>query len=83
MKILYFAWIREHVGVPREELKLPEGVETVDGLVAHLRGLSPGHDRALSNMKVVRVAVNQKHSDVGTAVTDADEVAFFPPVTGG
>ena len=83
MRIMYFAWIREHVGASHEEIDLPEGVSTVEGLVAHLRGLSPGHDKALSNMKVVRVAVNQRHSDAGAAISDGDEVAFFPPVTGG
>ena len=83
MRIMYFAWIREHVGAAQEDIDLPEGVATVGDLVAHLRGLSPGHDKALSDMKVVRVAVNQEHSGTGAAVSGGDEVAFFPPVTGG
>lgn len=83
MKIMYFAWIREHIGAAREDIELPDGVTSVDGLVTHLRGLSPGHDKALSNMKVVRVAVNQEHSTPDAPITNRDEVAFFPPVTGG
>ena len=83
MKIMYSAWLREHVGAAREDIELPDGVASVGDLVSHLRGLSSGHERALSNMKVVRVAVNQEHSGLDAAIGDGDEVAFFPPVTGG
>ena len=83
MKLIYFAWMREHIGTAREERPLPDGVTTVAGLITHLREQSPGHASALSNMEVVRVAINQEYCDLGAPVTDSDEVAFFPPVTGG
>lgn len=83
MKIMYFAWMREHVGTTLENRDLPEGISTVASLVDHLREVSPGHAKALSNMDVVRVAVNQDYADLDTVISNHDEVAFFPPVTGG
>lgn len=83
MKILYFAWMRDHIGTSRETRPLPQGVSTVAGLVQHLRQQSPGHARALSDMAVVRVAVNQVYGDENSPLSEGDEVAFFPPVTGG
>ena len=83
MKLMYFAWMREHIGSAEENIELPQGVATVAELVNHLREISPGHAKALSNMEVVRVAVNQSYADLETRITAGDEVAFFPPVTGG
>ena len=83
MKIMYFAWMREHTGCAEEHLAKPEDVTTVAALVDHLKQQSPGHAKALSNMEVVRVAVNLTYCGLDTVITDHDEVAFFPPVTGG
>jgi molybdopterin synthase sulfur carrier subunit len=83
MKIMYFAWMREHIGAAHETRKIPKDITTVSSLVDHLRCVSGGHAKALSNMDVVRVAVNQHYADLNTAINDSDEVAFFPPVTGG
>lgn len=83
MKLMYFAWMREHIGTAREELALPPEVTNVAGLVELLRTQSPGHASALANMDVVRVAVNQVYGDLNSTISDADEIAFFPPVTGG
>ena len=83
MKILYFAWLREHTGQSSEEFQLPDDVETVGALIPHITKQSPGHGAALSNLDAVRVAVNRVYGDLSTPVTNCDEVAFFPPVTGG
>ena len=83
MRIMYFAWMREHIGHAEETMTLPAGIGTVSGLIDHLREISPGHAKALSDMDVVRVAVNQVYGGLDDAITDSDEVAFFPPVTGG
>lgn len=83
MKIRYFAWMREHTGVSSEEMALPAGIETVGQLAEHLKGSSEGHSIALRNMKTVRVAINRQYARLDSPVSDTDEVAFFPPVTGG
>ncbi|EHI47876.1 molybdopterin converting factor, subunit 1 [SAR116 cluster alpha proteobacterium HIMB100] len=83
MKILYFAWMREHTGCASEQIDLPEDVHTVAELVTYLADQSAGHATALRNLKTVRIAVNRKYAALDTPISSADEVAFFPPVTGG
>lgn len=83
VQVLYFAWLRERVGTGAEAVALPEGVATVGGLVGWLRGRSAGHEAAFAAGRVVRCAVNQVFCDLDAAVGPGDEVAFFPPVTGG
>lgn len=83
MKLLYFAWVRQKIGMPEEELAPPESVNTVSELVDFLRQRGPGYEAAFRDLKALRVAVNQHHSGFDAAVGPHDEVAFFPPVTGG
>jgi len=83
MKILYFAWLREKAGVSTEDVSPPDGVATVQDLIDWLKGRGGGYVEAFANPDMVRVAVNQEHVGVDHAVGDGDEVAFFPPVTGG
>ena len=83
MKILYFSWLKEHTGRASEELQLPNGVKTVGELIPHITKQSDGHGVALANLDAVRVAINRVYGDLTTPITDNDEVAFFPPVTGG
>ena len=80
VRILYFASLREALGVPGETVDLPHGVVTVGGL----RDWLAGQGRArLASARNLRCAVNQDMAGSDTAVRDGDEVAFFPPVTGG
>jgi len=83
VKVLYFAWLKEKTGVSEELLDLPGDVTDVAGLVAWLKGRGDGFAAAFADEAVVRVAVNQEHVDTRHAITNSDEVAFFPPVTGG
>lgn len=83
MKILYFALLRERIGLPEETVAPPETVRTVADLTAWLRGRSAQHEAALANSAMVRVAVNQDYAQPTDVVKPGDEVAFFPPVTGG
>lgn len=83
MKVLYFAWLRAKAGIGSEDVTPPETVRDVAGLLAWLKTRSPRHAEALANLAVVRVAVNQEHARLDTPVTPGDEVALFPPVTGG
>ena len=83
MKILYFAWLKQKTGTGEENLAPPAGVRTVGALIDHLRAKSSGHAAALADLKLVRVAVNQEFAELDAPVGPNDEVAFFPPVTGG
>lgn len=83
MKILYFAWLREKAGVAEEDVTPPADVATVAALVEWLKGRGGGHAEAFADPVVVRVAVNQEHVALDHPVGPKDEVAFFPPVTGG
>ena len=83
MTLLYFAWVRQMIGKNEEAMALPPDVADVAGLVAHLRKLGPGYDTALGNPDRIRVAVNQRHAGFDAVIREGDEIAFFPPVTGG
>ncbi len=79
--VLYFAWVRERVGVPRESVETRAA--TVSDLVEELRSREERYELAFSDMASVRVAVDQKLSDLDAPLAGAKEVAFFPPMTGG
>ena len=83
MKLLYFAWLRTKIGVAQESVDLPPEVTTVGQLVAWLASRSPAYAEALADPSVVRVAVNEEYAREDDSVSDGDEVALFPPVTGG
>ena len=83
VSILYFAWLRERVGRAEESLTPPDAVTTVAELIDWLAGLDPGHAAAFRNRETVRCAVNQEFAERDTVLRPGDEVAFFPPVTGG
>ncbi len=83
MKLLYFAWLREKTGVANEDASPPEHVITVADLIQWLVQRGGGYKTAFSDLSVVRVAVNQEYVALDHALAAGDEVAFFPPVTGG
>lgn len=83
MQVLYFAWLRTKTGVGSEAVEPPPEVTTVQTLIDWLKDRSPGHAAAFADLSVVRVAVNQDHAALDAPVKAGDEVAFFPPVTGG
>jgi molybdopterin converting factor subunit 1 len=83
MKVLYFAWLKQKVGLAEEEIDPPAEVIDVAGLLDWLAARSPRHGDALARRSVVRVAVNQRYAKPGDPVRRGDEVALFPPVTGG
>lgn len=83
IRLLYFASLREQLGTAGEDLQLPRGVDTVGALRAHLRERGPAWQTALAEGKVVRTAVNQELVGSAASIAAGDEVAFFPPVTGG
>lgn len=83
MRLLYFAWLRAKIGTAEEELALPPQVHDVNGLLQWLKSRGPGYAEALKDLGTVRVAVNQDYVGPQHPVRDGDEVAVFPPVTGG
>ncbi|MCY4310731.1 MAG: molybdopterin converting factor subunit 1 [Rhodospirillaceae bacterium] len=83
MDVLYFAWLRQKIGADKEAVTVPKDVTTVGELINWLKGQSPGHGDAFANAKYVRTAVNHEFATLETPVKQGDEVAFFPPVTGG
>jgi molybdopterin converting factor subunit 1 len=82
-RILYFAWVREKIGVAEDEMAIPESVADVAGLIEHLAARGAGYAAAFANRKSVRCAVDQEFVSVDAPVAGAQEIAFFPPVTGG
>lgn len=83
MRVLYFAWVRQKVGLAEEEVSPPAEVGDVAGLMAWLGTRSPGHAAAFANARQIRAAVNQEFAAPDQPVRPGDEIAFFPPVTGG
>ena len=83
VRVLYFASLREKVGKEAEEIDLPAGVATVAALRSHLRGRGGVYEGAFAEKALLRAAVNQYMVPPAAAVKAGDEVAFFPPVTGG
>lgn len=83
MKLLYFAWLRARIGHAEENLPLPEGVLDVAGLLDWLQRRGGIYAEALHDLSIIRVAVNQDYVGRDHPLRDGDEVALFPPVTGG
>ncbi|MCA0921140.1 molybdopterin converting factor subunit 1 [Pseudooceanicola nanhaiensis] len=81
MDILYFAWLRERIGVPRERVET--GAETVRDLVAELSARDEGYAAAFADLSALRVALDQELSEFDAPLAGVREVAFFPPMTGG
>ena len=81
--LLYFAGLRESLGCSREQIALPGATATVSSLIEMLRSRDGRWTESFAPGKTWRVAVNQQMADLATPVKPGDEVAFFPPVTGG
>ena len=79
--VLYFAWVRERIGIPRE--KIDTQAATVTELVAELVAREPRYAAAFGDLRALRVALDQKLSDFDAPLAGVREVAFFPPMTGG
>ncbi len=81
MNVLYFAWVRERIGIPHEEIATKAA--TVADLVEELRAREDRYALAFSDLSALRVAVDQELTDFSAPLDGAREVAFFPPMTGG
>ncbi len=83
MKLLYFAWLREKIGLAEEDVVAPDGITDVAGLMGWLQTRGPGYAAAFAQAKLVRCAVDQDFAQTDALISGAKEIAFFPPVTGG
>lgn len=79
--VLYFAWVRERIGLPRERIET--GAATVADLVAELKAREERYAVAFADTRALRVALDQELSDFSAPLAGVREVAFFPPMTGG
>lgn len=83
MRMLYFGWVRTRIGIGSETVEPPAGISDVRGLVDWLSARGDGYSAALGDLTAIRVAVNQEMADLDAAIRTGDEVALFPPMTGG
>ncbi len=83
MKLIYFAWVRERIGLSEEEVALPPDVVTVADLLRWLKSRGEGFEAALQHTEVIRVALDREHADHRDTIAGVSEIALFPPMTGG
>ena len=83
MKVLYFAKVREIIGLPEENIDLPPNVQTVEDFLDYLISKENKYDLALRNKEAIHIACNEVHVDKDFILKNTKEIAIFPPVTGG
>jgi sulfur-carrier protein len=83
MVIKYFSWIREHIGKSEENFDLPSEVTTINELINYLNSLNDKYKHAFAKRSLIKIAINKRYSPIESKINNNDEVAFFPPVTGG
>lgn len=83
MKILYFAWLKTKLQISEEDISWSQEVADIDGLVRWMRARGPVFDEIFRDLNVIRIAVNQEYVTGNPSLKEGDEIAFFPPVTGG
>jgi molybdopterin synthase sulfur carrier subunit len=83
MKITYFAWLRDELGIDEEVVTLPAEVRNVGMLIDWLGSRGQNYERAFEFIEVVKVAVNHEYVDNNHTITNRDEVILFPPIAGG
>ncbi|MBR1193718.1 molybdopterin converting factor subunit 1 [Bradyrhizobium sp. AUGA SZCCT0240] len=83
MKVKYFAWVRERIGISEEMVEPPAAVRTVDDLIGWLSQRGETYAYAFEKPKVIRAAIDHTHVKPDAMISGAREIAFFPPMTGG
>jgi molybdopterin synthase sulfur carrier subunit len=83
LKLVYFAWVRERIGLAEEVVALPDDIATIADLVRWLKRRDEGYQAAFENEAIVRAAIDHMHVKPDAAIAGAREIAFFPPMTGG
>jgi molybdopterin synthase sulfur carrier subunit len=82
-KLVYFAWVRERIGIGEEDVDLPSSVKTGADLLDWMKSRGENYEAALQFDNAIRIAVDQEHIDHGETIGSPREIALFPPMTGG
>lgn len=83
MKIVYFAWVKDRIGIAEETLDLPADVKTVADLLAWMPKRGANYADAMKDPELIRVALDQEFAQPDAVIGETHEIALFPPVTGG
>ena len=83
MVIKYFSWIKEHIGKSEEQIILPSHINNINQLINYLNEIDEKYKLIYEKKELIKIAVNKTYSSFDTIINDSDEIAFFPPVTGG
>ena len=83
MVIKYFSWIKEHIGKSEEKIILPSNINNINQLINYLNEIDEKYKLLYEKKELIKIAVNKKYSSFDTNISNSDEIAFFPPVTGG
>lgn len=83
MVVKYFSWIKEHIGKSEEQINLPSNITNVNQLINYLNEIDEKYNIIFEKKELIKIAVNKTYSSFDTNINDNDEIAFFPPVTGG
>lgn len=83
VRLVYFAWVRERIGKPGEEIEVPASVKTIGDLIAHLSTLDETYASAFEIPRAIRAAINEELVEHDELLEGAGEIALFPPMTGG
>ena len=83
MVVKYFSWIKEHIGKSEEEIDLPIYITNVNQLINYLNEIDKKYYIIFEKKELIKIAVNKTYSSFDTNISNNDEIAFFPPVTGG
>ena len=83
MVVKYFSWIKEHIGKSEEQIDLPSNITNVNQLINYLNEIDQKYNIIFKKKELIKIAVNKTYSSFDTNISNSDEIAFFPPVTGG
>ena len=83
MVIKYFSWIKEHMGKSEEQIVLPSHITDINQLIKYLVEIDEKYNLIYEKKEIIKIAVNKTYSSFDTNISNSDEIAFFPPVTGG
>ena len=83
MVVKYFSWIKEHIGKSEEVIDLPIDITTIKELIIYLENSNENYRLAFEKKNLIKIAINKSYSSLDDKIDNNDEIAFFPPVTGG